>query len=218
MNPVSLFWRARGKEAELNPAEFFQRYDDAITELENGKATADDSKLLAQAWKIFDNEWARRTTIDTRASTLMPAISLAVTLVTGIGFTVFKDRTISLDARFVILLTFVLSLLFLLRTMLLLFMIHGKVYRSTLDPSDVVLPITLRAPAVSSYDRKIACRLLRYTVANYRTNNIQSDNLFVAQHSFRTAVLIVALGGTIAVGMLFFRGLREGDLTTLNII
>jgi hypothetical protein len=71
-----------------------------------------------------------------------------------------------MDARVVILLTFVRVIAVSLRTTLLLFMIHGKVYRSTLDPCDVVLPITLRAPAVSSYDRKIACRLLRYTVAN----------------------------------------------------
>jgi hypothetical protein len=211
MKISSFIWRKRGKPAELNPEVLFGAYENAIADIESGRATGEDTKLLAQAWKIFDNEGGRRTTIDTRASMLMPAISVAVTLVTGIGFTVLKDNTISMDARVAILITLVLALFYLLRTMLLLFVIHGKVYRNTLDPSDIVLPIIFSRSSVSLYDRKIACKLLRYTLANYRVNNIQSDNLFVAQHSFRNAILIVAIGGTIAACLLFLKSLNSGN-------
>ena len=208
MKILSFIWRRRGEDAEFNPELIFRAYEESISDIESSGPTSEDAKLLAQAWKLFDNEGARRSTIDTRASMLMPAISLAVTLVTGIGFTVLKDNTVSVDARVIILTTVVLALFYLLRTILMLFMIHGKVYRNTLDPSDIALPLVSSRSRASSFDRKIACKLLRYTVANYRANNVQSDNLFVAQHSFRNAILIVALGGTIATCMLFLKSLN----------
>ena len=213
MSILSWIWPRQDAPAVINPEAIFQTYESAIETMSNGLASADDPKLLAQSWKIFDNEAARRNTIDSRAAAMMPATNLAATLVTGVSFTVLKDDTIPFVARCIILGTFVLALVYLVRTTVLLLKIHGRVFRSTLDPSDLPPapppaappqppPDPLLAP-ISPYDRAIACKILRYTVLNYRVNNVQTDALFVAQHAFRNAIYVIVFGGTIAAIVLF---------------
>jgi hypothetical protein len=195
-------------------ASGFTRYTSAVRALEETPLTADDEKLLAQSWKLFDNETARRNSIDSRASAIMSAIGLAATLVTGVGFTVLKDASIPLMARVMILLGYVLSLVYLVRTMLLLFQVHGDVPRSTPDPSDMVtgpLPPPAadapNAPILSPYDRRLACKIMTYTVDNYRINNMQADALFVAQRAFRNGILAIVLAGSVAVFLIFLNTL-----------
>ncbi len=193
-------WQWCDDPVAVNPPAIFKTYDDAIEKMETDPASNDDTKLLAQSWKIFDNEGARRTTIDSRAAAMMPSLSLAATLVTGVGFSVLKDDTIPVPGRWIILAAFLLALVYLVRTMVLLFKILGKVYRSTLDPSDLP-PLPDAIPSL--YDRHIACQVLRCVVANYKANNIQSDMLFAAQHAFRNAVIVIVLGGAIG-GLVIF--------------
>src|ERR1700682_3092673 len=208
MNPFYVIWPWRRSPAMLNPDAVFAAYLGAIGATENGPPSADDEKLLANSWKIFDNEVARRNSIDTRAAALMPAIPLSATLVTGVGFTVLKDASLPASARWIILLSFLLSLVYLIRTMLLLFLIHGEISRHTPDPADLVttptvLPAVAGAGAVSIYDRRLACKIMSYTVNNYRVNNVWSDALYVAQRAFRNAIIAVVLGGTSA-GIVIF--------------
>jgi hypothetical protein len=209
MSILGFLWPMRAEEGVINPEELFHNYEASLTEIEKGKPTTDDVKLLAQSWKMFDNETGRRTTIDSRASAIMPALGLVVTVVTGVGFTILKDNTISLDARIVILAAFVIALVYLVRTMLLVFLVHGKVYRGTLDPSEIVPPQQVPAGEASPYDRAIAIKLLGYTIGNYKANNTQSDNLFVAQQVFRNAIITLALGGVITVILIFAHGSVE---------
>lgn len=214
MNPFYVLWPWRQKPGTLNPADVFAVYQKALTAMENSPASADDAKLLAQSWKLFDNEAARRNSIDTRAAATMPAITLAATLVTGVGFTILKDVSLPPSSRWIILVSFLISLIYLVRTMLLLFLIHGAISRYTPDPSDLVTyPNDLRpaagagAAAVSLYDRRLACKIMNYTVNNYKINNIWSDALFVAQRAFRNAIIAVVLGGIAAAGVIFLNTL-----------
>jgi hypothetical protein len=199
---LDFLWPRRSDVSDLNPAYYFASYENAVYDMERAAPSADDPKLLAQSWKIFDNEAGRRNSIDTRAGALMPAISLAATLVTGVGFTVLKDATLPIAAQWVILATYLLALVYLVRTMQLLFVIHGRIFRHTPDPSDLPT-LAAGAAAVSPYDRVLACKIMRYTIENYQINNVQSDALFVAQRTFRNAIIAVAIGGTIAGIMIF---------------
>jgi hypothetical protein len=202
MSLWDLLWPRRSDPAAINPAHLFAFYENAIYDMERVAPSTDDPTLLTQSWKIFDNDAGRRSSIDSRAGAIMPAISLAATLSTGVGFTVLKDTTIPLDARWVILATFVLALVYLVRTMFLVFVIEGKVFRNTPDPSDLSTPIA--APGtLSPYERKLSCKIMRYTVDNYQINNIQSDTLFVAQQTFRNAIITIAIGGIVA-GVIIF--------------
>jgi hypothetical protein len=221
MNLCYLLWPRRKNSATLNPADVFGRYVTAIDGMANTPPSADDEKLLAQSWKLFDNESARRNSIDTRAAAIMSAIGLAATLVTGVGFTVLKDVSIPPLARLIFLLGYVPSLAYLVRTMLLLFQIQGEVTRSTPDPSDLpTAPADLRpiaealvraanvnTAASSAYDRRLACKIMTYTVQNYKVNNEVLEALFVAQRAFRNAILVIVLFGTLAGIVTFLNAL-----------
>jgi hypothetical protein len=203
MTMCRFLWPRRGNVDDVNPPYAFAGYENSVYDIEHaGPSAEDDSTLLAQSWKIFDNESTRRNSIDSRAGALMPAIGLVASLVTGIGFTAFKDAAIPLNPRWVILVTYVLALIYLVRTMLLLFVVHGRIFRYTPDPSDLS-PTPPAAGTVSRYDRDLACKIMRYTIDNYQINNVQADALFVAQQTFRNAILAIAIGGTIA-GVLMF--------------
>lgn len=193
-------WPRQAVEQNINPQAPFAKYEAAIEDIRNAAPTSDDPKLLAQSWKIFDNEAARRNSIDTRASAMMPAISLAATLVTGVGFTIFKDATLAASATLIIMATYLVALVYLVRTMILVFRIHGQVFRNTPDPSDLPVPESVAAnpPPPSGYDRILACKIMTYTVLNYKVNNVQSDLLFVAQRTFRNAIFTITMGGALA--------------------
>src|SRR6516162_246617 len=119
MSFLDVLWPRRRDAAALNPTHIFDQYVNAVGAMEVTAPTADDEKLLEQSWKIFDNEAARRTSIDARAAALMPAISLTATLVVGV-ITLLKETTLPLYALAVILVTLILALVYLLRTMYLL--------------------------------------------------------------------------------------------------
>jgi hypothetical protein len=198
-----MIWPRQNNPATINPPAVFAPYTNAVNTIETAPPTSDDTKLLAQAWKLFDNESARRTAIDARASAAMPAITLAATLVTGVGFSVLKDTSIPTNAQWVIVATYLVTLLFLVRTALLVFVIQGKVLRNTPDPADLPPPPAPAAGATSPYDRALACKIMRYTIANYQINNIQADALFVAQRAFQNAIIAITLGGVV-VGVWIF--------------
>ena len=198
-------WPRQTNEGSINPEAPFAKYEKAIQDIGKADATADDPKLLAQSWKIFDNEAARRNSIDTRAAGMMPAISLAATLVTGVGFTIFKDATLAASAMVIIMATYLVALVYLVRTMVLVFKVHGQVSRNTPDPSDLPVPEpgAGNPPPPSKYDRMLACKIMTYTVLNYKVNNVQADLLFVAQRTFRNAIFAITIGGTLAAIVLF---------------
>jgi hypothetical protein len=185
-------------DAQLNPAAEFQRYDQAVAAIEATAASADDPKLLDLSLKLFDNDAGRRTSIDSRAGAMMSAITLAATLVTGVGFTAFKDTSgLSHQAFWAMFLTFILALIYLTVTAVLLFQIQGRIFRSTPDPRDVVTPPPPAADQPSPYQREVAVKMLRYTIANYKINNRVVNRLWIAQKCFRNALVILVIGGIV---------------------
>jgi hypothetical protein len=221
---VDFVWPRLRKETELNPASVFAAYDEAVSTIEHRTPSKDDAQLLDLSAKLFDTDAARRTSIDNRASALMPAITIAVTLVTGVGFSVLKDvEKVSPVAGWSIFITYLLMLTYLTRTVFLTFRILGKVVRSTPDPTDVVPPtpiadaqpakadppaeVEAHTPAevegnpLSAFTRQYAVKLLRYTIGNYKANNVQMDALSVGQQSFRNALIVLVVGGSITAAI-----------------
>ena len=200
-------------EAQLNPQPLFDHYAQAVHAIDTAPAGEDDDKLLDLSLKLFDNDAARRTSIDTRAGSMMSAITLAATLVTGVGFTTFNSvGGLSSKVFWSLLATFVLALIYLTVTIILLFQIQGRRFRATPDPSDLPTPPALpnvpvpanpppvNAPAPpaappSRYPRQIAVRMLNYTIYNYRVNNQVINRLWIAQKCFRNALVVLVIGG-----------------------
>jgi hypothetical protein len=209
MNPFKFIFREvipwSPPKSDPRAEAAFRAYEAAVDTIETGTPGDDDPKLLDLSLKIFDNDASRHTSIDTRAGAMMSAITLAATLVTGVGFTTFKD-TSSLPKAVVwaIFVTFALALLYLTTTTVLLFQIQGQVFRWTADPRDLIPP----APATPShYPREVATKILRYTIENYRVNAQVITKLFVAQKCFRNALLVLVIGGLVASVLLMFPSL-----------
>jgi hypothetical protein len=186
----------------LNNPNVFNPYTTAVNAIEQTAPSADDPKLLDLSLKLFDNDASRRTSIDSRAGTMMSAITLAATLVTGVGFTTLKDTTgLSSAVFWAIFVTFLLTLLYLTITTVLLFWIEGEIPRYTPDPRDV----QKSQPAnPSTYSRDVAVKVLRYTIDNYKVNNRVMDRLEIAQKCFRNALLVLVTGGIATVLLIFF--------------
>lgn len=197
-------------EDRLNPPPIFQVYEDAVTVISGSPASPDDPKLLDLSLKLFDADASRRASIDSRAGSMMSSITLAATLVTGVGFTSFKDASaLSPVAFWALFLTFVLTLLFLTATTLMLFQIQGRLYRSTPDPADLATP----APAEpSAYPRQVATRILRYTIANYKVNNRVVTRLWIAQKCFRNALVVLVAGGILTALLMLVTAPLGGGL------
>ena len=198
-------------QQQLNPPWAFDNYRNAINTIQQTAASADDPKLLDLSLKLFDNDAGRRTSIESRAGSMTSAITLAATLVTGVGFTTLRD-TIGLSnaAFWAMFLTFVFALLYLTITTVLLFQIQGgDDFRSTPDPTDLLKS----PPAETTTDRAdvvritwpdgvpqaVAVKLLRYTIANYEVNNRVMNRLEIAQKCFRNALLVLVTGGIVTV-------------------
>lgn len=203
---LNLIWPTTASETEINPSTVFAIYDQALEKLRRGRPTSDDPKLLDLSWQLFDKEAARRSSIDARAGILMAAPALAASLIVGVGFTTLKGLVTSTDAQtVVILVTYVLVLLYLFRTMFLVLKILGAVTRSTLGPDDVLPPATA-AGAVSDYSRRVSAKIIGYTIDNYRADNVQMDRLSVAQMSFRNAIAVIIIGGLVVAGLDAYSG------------
>ena len=189
-------------EDQINPPAIFEKYDNAVDAIGETPAAADDPKLLDLSLKLFDNDANHRASIDARAAAMMSAITLAATLVTGVGFTMFRDTSgLPVVTFWAMFLSFVFTLIYLTATIILLFQIHGRIIRFTPDPTDLATP--LPAPnQLSSYPRQIAVRVLRYTVGNYSINNRVLVRLWVAQKCFRNALVVLVLGGLLTTMIL----------------
>jgi hypothetical protein len=193
-----------GKEADHNPVTVFEKYEQAVQAIEGSAPTADDPKLLDLSSKLFEIDAERYAWINSRATTLLGAISLAAALVTGVGFTTLKDiASVPLPVSIAIVSTYVLALVYLCVTTIICFRIQGPVIRVTPDPSDVV-PAASMTP--SRYHRDVAVVMLRYTIENYRISNRVAGMLWVAQKCFRNAVVVLVIGGLLVVGLVAVSG------------
>jgi len=190
-------------EQRLNPAAIFDGYAQAIDAVANTAELTNAAKLLDLSTKLFETDGARRLSIDSRAASMMPAIALAATLVTGVGFSTLKDTSgLSIAAFCAMSFTLLITLVYLVLTVVLLFWIQGSIVRSTPDPIDVSHALTA---AQNAYDRDVAVRLLRYTVSNYKVNNRATNSLQIAQKCLRNALLILVVGGIATVIIMFVR-------------
>ena len=186
---------------KINPPDIFAKYSDAIDAIAHQGTTGDDDKLLDLSIKLFENEAGRRASIDDRASGMMAAISLAAALVTGVGFTTFNNTNGLPDFVVAsIFATYAIALVYLTATGVLCFVIQGMIIRSTPDPTDLVTP---GGQHPTGYARSVAVKILSYTVANYKVNNVVVGKLGMAQTCFRNALLSLVIGGILVASIIY---------------
>lgn len=192
-------WPGLMAPTEINRDIVFQPYVDTLASLDPDHPSALDKELLDLAQKLFDETSARRTAIESDASSILAANSIVVSLI-AIGFGSLKDLAQSADIRLVlgIYLIFVLALVYLGRAIYYAMRIGvGITFRSTLGPDDIAPLPPVEQNCVSPYHRQIARKLIAYTIDNYKANNILRANLRVAQESLRHGIMVIVIGGIV---------------------
>lgn len=214
LTPVleQIYPRAQPEHA-VNPAAIFSLYQQSLDQIVADQASTDDPRLLELAWKLFDQESARRTSIDARAGGVLPATSIVASLIVGVGFGALKE--IAEVNRVIIYATFIASLVFLGRSILYALSVQGSVVRYTLGPDDIAPAPPVPPVGPSRYERHIARKLIQYTINNYKINNMQMQYLRVAQQSLRNAIVTIIAGGLIVAAISLYLPLRHMGILPL---
>lgn len=204
------------REETLNPPNLFKEYDTAINSLSVNSNDHIAEDLLSHGLRIYEEAAARGDSINSRAAALMTAIGLAVALVTGVGFTTLKSTSeMPPEASWAIYSTLIVSLYYLLSTVVLVFKVHGRVYRSVLDPVDLSNAASSSEEASATYRRKLAIKTLEYCVKNFQVNNRIVSSLWAAQKNLRNAVFVIAFGGLVASSLFVLSNSDQVDARSL---
>ena len=188
-------------EESINPAAVFQTYEEAVSAFQSESPTSFENDVAELAKELFDEDAASRDSIYSRGQAILPAISLAIALVTTIGFGFVAKRsdfaTIPALAQFMLQLCYVAGLVYLCKSGLLILRLHGKYITWTLGP-DQIIPVGTSHTA-DEYKKRVTVLRIQNVVENYRVTNRQKEILFAAQKSLRNATLAIAIAGIIPV-------------------
>lgn len=178
------------RDRTINPPELFAGYETRLAELRDDARIADD-ELLEQARKMWADQEARLSSIDSRAGRLMAAAGIAASLTTtAVGQKGFFG---SAAGNPLLVVAYVLALAYFAYCILIALRVHGRRRRYKIGPDDLV---PVRAP---SYARHLALELPASLIKNYQSDNRQVEALHMAQWAFRNAVILLVLGGVTAV-------------------
>ncbi|UOZ07586.1 hypothetical protein [Amycolatopsis sp. WQ 127309] len=179
-------------DARINPPDVFRRYETRIAELREDTRVP-DGELLDQVRKMWADQEARLSSIDSRAGQLMAAAGIAASLTTtAVGQ---KGILAFGTGKPLLVVTYLLALGYFAYCIIVALRVHGRRRRYKIGPDELLPPpVTEASPAVS-YTRHLALELLDSLVKNYRSDNRQVEALHMAQWAFRNAVILLVLGG-----------------------
>lgn len=177
------------RDRTINPPHLFERYETRIAELRDDPRIP-DGELLEQARKMWADQEARLSSIDSRAGQLMAAAGIAASLTTT---AVGQKGLFGSGGSSLLVVAYLLALAYFAYCILVALRVHGRRRRYKIGPDDLV---PSRAP---SYARHLALELLASLIKNYQSDNRQVEALHMAQWAFRNAVILLVLGGIAAV-------------------
>ncbi len=199
-NPVrQLFpgWKYPAKLGEQDDT-YFRDYSNDIRALND---TAQEHEVcgpavLAASQKIYDDELARRESINTRCSTVLSTGGILGALFVAAGQLglIQEKGDFGVLAGF-LLAAFTIALVYIGCSITMALAIQGQVKGNVVDPSDI--SGTDKAN-INRYQIKLAVNLLNYTVANYRVNNKFKFKLNSAQRCLRNGIIAIIIAGMLS--------------------
>lgn len=152
------------------------------------------SKLLELSKDIYEREEKRRSTVESKATTLLGAAGLTVALIANFGKPlIFESDEYLKTEPFTI---YAFSLIFILTTVYFLISIHyslktlsRKGYHS-LYPLDIIEIYNL---SKDEYYRRISSLVLEKTIKNYVTGNEKVDYMVLAQEYFKRGIFSIII-------------------------
>ena len=169
--------------------------------LEQLKKETDSEKIkrfLEISQEISEREEKRRTTVESKATTLLGATGFTITLIVSFGKPLFVDISSSSDVdlftAYVFSFFFLLSILYFSRTIHFSLKSLGRKGFHTLRHKDV---IEMNGLSAVEYDKKIAATILENTSNNYPIVNEKVEWMVMSQEYFRRGVFSVIVAALI---------------------
>lgn len=178
---VRQIWPTRLRRDRLNPPNTFARYSDAIKGMSAIPAGEEERAIVLESTrKMVEAEETRRDGIDTRAGLLLAAAGISISLTVS-----FLTEPVLRDSLFLLRVSYVVAVLFLVRSTTTALRVLGTRVWHKLGPDELVEQY--RNP--SALATGLSMMLLNQLLHNYQVNNERADALYVAQRCFRNAVL-----------------------------
>jgi hypothetical protein len=183
-----------GKQDE----SYFQGYSNDIRALEE---TAQQHEVcgpavLAASEKIYDDELARRESINTRCGAVLSTGGILGALFVAasqLGLIQEKGK-FGVLAGF-LLAAFIIGLVYIGCSITMALAIQGQVKGNVVDPSNIS---TVDKADINRYQIRLAIKLMNYTVANYRVNNAFKFKLNSAQRCLRNGIIAIIIAGMLS--------------------
>lgn len=199
-NPIrQLFpgWKYPTKLREQDKT-YFQRYSTDIQALKGAVQNyeACGPAVLAASQQIYDDELARRESINTRCSAVLSTGGILGALFVAaaqLGLTQEKGK-FGVLAEF-LLAAFIIALVYIGFSITMALAVQGQVKGSVVDPSNISGAEKANA---DRYNMELAIYLLNYTVANYGVNNDFKFKLNSAQRCLRNGIIAIIIAGILS--------------------
>lgn len=167
---------------------------EVLDQLKNETDSDKIDRFLEISQEMSEREEKRRTTVESKATTLLGATGLTVTLIVSFGKPLFFDSAASSDVNIFAVYTF--SFFFLLSILYFFRAIHFSLKSlsrkgfHTLQHQDVV---NMNGLSSVEYDKKIAATILTNTRNNYSVVNEKVDWMVMSQEYFKRGVFSVII-------------------------
>jgi len=149
-------------------------------------------RLLEISKEISEREEKRRTTVESKATTLLGATGFTITLIVSFGKSLFVDLESSSDVNlftvYIFSFFFLLSIVYFSRTIHFSLKSLSRKGFHTLKHKDV---IEMEGLSAVEYDKKIAATILENTANNYPIVNEKVDWMVMSQEYFRRGIFSV---------------------------
>jgi hypothetical protein len=178
--------------------EYYKEYNAAIDAI--GLAGDGDHVTTQRSvsQRVYDTEAARRESINTRAGALIGTAGVLGSLVVAAGQLGLDVKKGSFGAAaWVVFVFFVVSLAYLGATLVLALRVQGAQQGNVVDPTDLA-PQPNEPSNKGAYDVRMTQVHLRYTVLNYRLNNLLKYRLLSSQRCLRNGVLAIIVAGVVS--------------------
>jgi hypothetical protein len=155
--------------------------------------------LLSFNQKIYDAEATRRESINTRCGVVLSTAGILGTLVVAAGqLGLIKQGSSHKPLAWIIWALFVISLVYVLRSIIIALRVQGGIQAELVDPHD--LHSDMPSQLFDQYNCDMAKTNLLYGTFNWCLNNKFKDQLHAAQLYLRHGLIAIIIAGAFSPG------------------
>jgi hypothetical protein len=190
-------WPSRQREEELNPPDIFLSYEDALSRM----WTVPDDKLRSRLFdlsvELYRSELERRRHAEARSNATLTVGGITFALAGGLFGLFGKEFGTALIPWKLIIATYLGAMMYLVGSLMAALRVYGPSSTNIIDPVDLAPTET---ETETEYIVRYSCRLVEYTIKNYKENNRVLESVFISQQRLRYGI------GLLFVALLMFVG------------